>query len=64
MRMQFFSFAPTGVNIGSADIHQDTTLDWRGNAYTSTVDAFRLDPSGNVVVELCGTSQGTRVPLN
>jgi len=64
MRMQFFSFAPTGANVGSADIRQDTTLDWRGNAYTSTVDALRLDTHGNVLVELCGTSQGTRVPLN
>lgn len=64
MRMQFFSFAPTGVNVGSADIHQDTTLDWRGNAYTSAVDAFVLDTSGNVLTELCGTSQATRVSLN
>jgi hypothetical protein len=64
MRMQFFSFAPTGVNVGSADIHQDTTLEWRGNAYTSAVDAFVLDTSGNVLAELCGTTQGTRVSLN
>jgi len=64
MRMQFFSFAPTGANVGSADIRQDTTLEWRGNTYASIVDARVLDTRGNLLVELCGTTQGTRVPLN
>lgn len=64
LHVQFFTFMPDGTYSGLADIHQALTLDPRGNAYTSVLSAHVLDTHGNPVVDLCGTAQGTRVPID
>jgi len=64
LHVQFFTFLPDGTPSGLADVHQELTLDPRGTAYTSVLNAQVLDTHGNPVVELCGTAQGKRVPLD
>lgn len=64
LHVQFFTFLPDGSNSGLADVHQELTLDPRGTAYTSVLDARVLDAHGNPVVDLCGTAQGVRVSID
>ena len=64
LHVQFFTFLPDGTYSGLADVHQQLTLDPRGSAYTSVLNAHVRDTHGNPVVELCGTAQGKRVPLD
>ncbi len=64
LHVQFFTFLPDGNYSGLADVHQELTLDPRGNAYTSILSADVLDTHGNPVVDLCGTAHGTRVPVD
>jgi hypothetical protein len=64
LHVQFFTFLPDGTNSGLADVYQDLTMDPRGTAYTSVVEAHVLDTHDNPVVELCGTAQGVRVPID
>ena len=39
-------------------------MDWRGNAFTSSIHAIALNKDGSVRGEVCGTSQGVRVPID
>jgi hypothetical protein len=64
LHVQFFTFLPGGTHSGLADVHQELTLDPRGNVYTSVLSAHVLDTHGNPVVDLCGTAQGRRVPVD
>lgn len=62
--MQFYHFLPDGTWDGMGDIYQDTTMDWRGQSYTSAIVSRLLNADGSLRVEVCGTAQGTRVPID
>ena len=61
---QFYRFLHDGTWDGLQDIYQETTVDWRGNAFTSSIHAIALNKDGSVRGEVCGTSQGVRVPID
>ncbi|HET7612059.1 MAG TPA: hypothetical protein VFK29_09765 [Rhodanobacteraceae bacterium] len=62
--MQFYRFLPDGTYDGLQDIYQDTVVDWRGQTYVTTIDARVLNTDGSLRAEVCGTGQGTRVPMD
>ena len=64
IRMQFYRFLPTGAFDGVNDIRRETILSADGNSSTEAVNVRVLNLDGSLRVELCGTSVGTRVPLD
>ena len=64
IRMQFYRFLPTGEFDGVNDIRRESILSADGNSATEAVSVRVLNPDGTLRVELCGTSNATRVPLD
>lgn len=62
-RMQFFRFRPDGSLDGSSDVHREIRLSADANSFEDQIVARLLDTGGNLVVELCGTANATRVPV-
>lgn len=62
-RFQFARYLPDGSFDGLLDVQPTVILNAAGTSYSADVFAQVLDDEGNVLLDVCGTANGERVPI-